>query len=511
MSNQEEETVPKLKMAVIGGGRRCLSLLQMLDSQRLKGLRVEIVGVADPNSQAVGFQYARQKDILTTKHYRRLFLIPGLEIVINLTGSAKLDPELAECKPDELPVLYYSASRLFQEIVQEVLSSGKLLAAQADEISRYQSFAQAISEATMVGVMVMDTNYHIVWINESALNMYGLTRKEALGQYCFQVSHQSITPCESPDTPCPVKETLTTKLSAHGIHEHVDRNSNTRYCDVSSFPLFNQKGEVIEVVEVIRDITTDLNLKVESRTKIIKDNLVSLVQEDKLIALGKLVASVAHEINNPIASIINFAKFILESLKEGQPQPEQMDSFIRYLDLTVREAQRCGRIVTNLLSFARQQTLEPKKIDLNEMMESIIFLTQHKMNLLNITLDLNLPQGPFKVWGDYTQIQQCLTNLVFNAMEAMPEGGRLSISGGLHEEDREIWLEFSDTGLGIEPDHLGMIFEPFFTTKSEVQGVGLGLSMVYGIIREHHGRITVESEPGQGAVFRLVLPTEPPT
>ena len=265
------------------------------------------------------------------------------------------------------------------------------------------------------------------------------------------------------------------------------------------------------MVEVIRDITTDLNLKVESRTKIIKDNLVSLVQEDKLIALGKLVASVAHEINNPIASIINFAKFILESLKEGQPQPEQMDSFIRYLDLTVREAQRCGRIVTNLLSFARQQTLEPKKIDLNEMMESIIFLTQHKMNLLNITLDLNLPQGPFKVWGDYTQIQQCLTNLVFNAMEAMPEGGRLSISGGLHEEDREIWLEFSDTGLGIEPDHLGMIFEPFFTTKSEVQGVGLGLSMVYGIIREHHGRITVESEPGQGAVFRLVLPTEPPT
>ena len=242
MSNQEEETVPKLKMAVIGGGRRCLSLLQMLDSQRLKGLRVEIVGVADPNSQAVGFQYARQKDILTTKHYRRLFLIPGLEIVINLTGSAKLDPELAECKPDELPVLYYSASRLFQEIVQEVLSSGKLLAAQADEISRYQSFAQAISEATMVGVMVMDTNYHIVWINESALNMYGLTRKEALGQYCFQVSHQSITPCESPDTPCPVKETLTTKLSAHGIHEHVDRNSNTRYCDVSSFPFSIKKA-----------------------------------------------------------------------------------------------------------------------------------------------------------------------------------------------------------------------------------------------------------------------------
>jgi two-component system NtrC family sensor kinase len=197
--------------------------------------------------------------------------------------------------------------------------------------------------------MVLDTNYRIVWINEAARRASGLTREEALGRYCFQVSHQQINPCTDPKAKRPMRDTLSTGLAAHAIHEHRTADGQTSYCDISTFPLFNRAGQVVEVVEVIRDITVDLNEKLEQRTRTLKDNFARAIQEDKLIALGKMVASVAHEVNNPIASIINFAMLILESLRMGSARPDQMAKFEKYLELTVREAQRCGKIVSNLL------------------------------------------------------------------------------------------------------------------------------------------------------------------
>ena len=506
VSQPQPTPTDKMSIAVVGGGRRCLSLLQILESQALKGLQAQIVGVADKNPTAVGFAHAAQAGIFVTLDYRDLLAIPGLEMVINLTGSRDICPEIDQMAPDSVTVLPYPASRLFQEIVQEVLIASRLMDQQADVISRSESFARAMAQATIVGVMVLDTNYRINWINEAALKAARLTREEAIGQYCFQVSHQQITPCASADSPCPMKETLATGLAAHSIHEHRQPGGQITYCDVSTYPLFNRDGGVEEVVEVIRDITANLNDKLEERTHALKDNLARLVQEDKLIALGKLVASVSHEINNPIGSIINFAKLIKETLKEGAPSPEQMAMFDRYLELTVREAQRCGKIVSNLLSFSRQQAVEPKIIDLCEIVERILALTRHRMELSNINLVWQYDQESLEVWGDYTQIQQCLTNLVFNAMEAMPDGGRLTIHASRDEENHQVQLEVSDTGLGISAKNMPHIFEPFFTTKTEGHGVGLGLSMVYGIIREHRGEISVCSEEGRGASFLFSLP-----
>ena len=506
VSQAQPSTTDKMSIAVVGGGRRCLSLLQILESQTLKGLKAEIVGVADIDPRAVGLAYAEQSGIFVTRDYRELVAIPGLEMIINLTGSSDVCPAISQLSPQNVTVLPYPASRLFQEIVQEVLTASRQMDRQADVISRSESFARAMAQATIVGVMVLDTNYRIVWINEAALKAAGLNREEAIGQYCFQVSHQQITPCASSESPCPMKETLANGLAAHSIHEHRHPGGQVTYCDVSTYPLFNRDGRVLEVVEVIRDITANLNDKLEERTHALKDNLARLVQEDKLIALGKLVASVSHEINNPIGSIINFSKLIKETLQEGPPSPQQLVQFDRYLELTVREAQRCAKIVSNLLSFSRQQAVEPKTIDLLEIVDRILALTRHRMELSNITLNWQCDEESLEVWGDYTQIQQCLTNLIFNAMEAMPEGGRLTIHGSRDDKTNRIMLEVSDTGVGISQKNMPFIFEPFFTTKTDGHGVGLGLSMVYGIIREHHGEISARSEEGRGATFVLSLP-----
>lgn len=505
MPFRDETAFHTFKIAIVGGGRRCLSFLKLLELKKLNSLKVIIAGVADVHTRAVGWQYARDKGIFTTTRYQQLFDIPGLELILNLTGDMDFSHELNAATPEDLPVLNHTASRLFQEIVQDVFSSTQQIAQQKEALSLNHSFIQALAEVTVVGAMVIDTHYKVVWVNESALKKIGLRKSEVLGRYCFQISHNAITPCDSPDCPCPMKETLKTGQSAHAIHEHI-LHEEARYCDVTTFPIFNDKGDVAQVLEVVRDITVEMNDRLDHRTRAIKNDLARLVHEDKIISLGKMVASVAHEINNPIGSIINFNKLILKILEEGKPTDNDLDDFKRYLHLTIREAQRCGNIVNNLLSFSRQQQIETKKIDLTEMFHRIIALTQHKMTLSNIHLTIDVESTPLEVMGDYTQIQQCFTNFVFNAMEAMPQGGNLSIKAGISKAPPGVWVTVTDTGVGIPRENMDKIFEPFFSTKTQVSGVGLGLAMVHGIITAHKGHIAVESTVDKGTTFRITLP-----
>jgi len=505
MTKSRGKKAARLRLAVVGGGRDCLNLMRLLESRRLKRVQGEIVGVADPDPEAVGLAFARERSIFTTTDWPELLKIEDLDMIIELTGSEDLAAKLAALKPEGVQLLDFSASRLFIDLI----NFSQKLDEKEEEAQIAGAFAQTLMNATTEGVLVLDKDYRIVRANDAALRAAGLSQEEATGRYCFQVSHQSIAPCDSPETPCPMKQTLESGLSAHAIHEHVERESKAIYCDVSTYPLFNRRGEVVQVLEICRDITADMSHRMDRRTELIKADLARLVQEDKMKALGKLVASVAHEINNPIASIINFTKLILTSIRQSRPTKRELADFERYLDMTVREAERCSKIVGNLLSFARTKSIEPKRIDLRELMDRIIFLTKHKMELTNIELVYDIPPVGLEIWGDATQMQQCLTNLILNALEAMPQGGRLTLRGGLDSISGQVWLEVSDTGSGISPEHLPHIFEPFFSTKPEAEGLGLGLSMVYGIVRAHQGRIEASSEPGQGATFRLALPAAP--
>ena len=497
----------RMHIGIIGGGRRCLATMELLASDSLKRFHSEIVGVADRNPEAVGFVEARRRGIFTTPDYRDLFALEELDLVVELTGDPLVFREVALHKPDTVGLMDYTASLIFHDI----LSFAQELDKKEDEISLIKSLAQALTTSTSHGVMVLDTEYRIQKINERACDQAGVTADQAKGRFCFQITHQALTPCNSPDTPCPLVETLHTKKPSHAIHELSDAAGGSHYCDFYTYPLVNRKGEVVQVVEIFRDITQELAGPLETRTQAIKNDLARLVQEDKLIALGRLVASVAHEINNPIASILNFSKLILKTLQEHAPTEQELMDFQKWLDLTVQEARRCARIVSNLLSFSRQQTLEPKRLDLRDLLEQVIQLTAHRLELSNIRLDAaGMRSRPLEVWGDHARIQQCFLNLIFNALEAMPQGGALIIRGNQDPDKNEVWVEVADTGEGILPEHRPHIFEPFFTTKKAAHGVGLGLSMVYGIITEHHGRIEVESQPDQGTTFRIILPGASP-
>jgi len=233
-----------------------------------------------------------------------------------------------------------------------------------------------------------------------------------------------------------------------------------------------------------------------------------LLHQDKMISLGRLAASVVHEINNPLAGILNYARLMLKILKKGPVTEEYREKFSGYLNLMENETDRCSKIVSNLLAFSRKSELDFSNVPINELVEKCLMLSGHKLKLANITTEKRFQERLPRVRGDYNQLQQCVINLILNAIDAMPKGGKLIVATSYNPSDRNLTIRVSDTGSGIDKNDLPRIFEPFFTTKSEGQGLGLGLSMVEGIVERHKGAIEVTSEVGKGTTFTIKLPAK---
>lgn len=228
-----------------------------------------------------------------------------------------------------------------------------------------------------------------------------------------------------------------------------------------------------------------------------------LVQAAKLAAVGEMAAGIAHELNNPLTSVVGFTELSLEALPP--------DSSLRPdLDLVLREAQRARSVVRRLLDFARQSESLRVRADLNEIVEDVIALTKHLLHTSGVTIVSHLTTNLPWVSVDRNQMKQVLINLINNALYAMPQGGALTLATSLQPRYESPWLcmEVSDTGIGIPAENLGRIFEPFFTTRGQKGGTGLGLSVTYGIVTEHGGAIEVQSAPGSGSTFRVWLPLE---
>jgi PAS domain S-box-containing protein len=231
-----------------------------------------------------------------------------------------------------------------------------------------------------------------------------------------------------------------------------------------------------------------------------------LLHQDKMISLGKLAASVVHEINNPLAGILNYARLMSRMLSRGDLSQELSTKFQGYLSLMESELERCSKIVSNLLAFSRKSKLEFGPLDINELLNKCINLSGHKMALQNIRVEMDLSGDLPRIQGDFNQLQQCVINLIFNAVDAMPEGGVLSLASSFDADRNFVRIVIRDTGGGISREDLPYIFDPFFTTKTEGKGLGLGLSTTFGIVDRHKGAIRVESEPGKGSRFEIDLP-----
>jgi two-component system NtrC family sensor kinase len=228
-----------------------------------------------------------------------------------------------------------------------------------------------------------------------------------------------------------------------------------------------------------------------------------------MVSLGQLAASVVHEVNNPLSGIMVYIKLFLKKYKENKLQDGKTEAQLLKME---KELDRTTRIIRNLLTFARQSEPSMSPVEINKVIDAALPLVENQINLENITLEKNLDADLPLVQADFDKIQQVLINIMLNAIQAMPDGGKLSITTSMARVVRlrdsyknAVRIDITDTGVGILKENLKKLFTPFFTTKEKGMGVGLGLSVVHGIIGKHKGKIDVESAPGKGTTFTIYL------
>jgi signal transduction histidine kinase len=233
----------------------------------------------------------------------------------------------------------------------------------------------------------------------------------------------------------------------------------------------------------------------------LKDSQEQLIQSEKLSSLGQLAASIAHEVNNPLSGVLSYTQLLTKKIKGDQFSKE---SALDYLAKMESELTRSTGLIRNLLDFSRQSAPTLVETDLNDVVNRVLELAAHSAKLAKVEVIKELDPALPKLTADPNQLQQVCTNLVVNAIQAMPGGGKLTLRTSLASD--QLKLEVQDTGYGISPENMRKLFTPFFSTKKEVKGVGLGLAISYGIIQRHRGKIEVQSQEGKGSNFTIYLP-----
>ena len=347
----------------------------------------------------------------------------------------------------------------------------------AVEVARLKDFSENIVESLTVGVLAIDLEGTVEAWNSKMEQLFGVARSDAVGKPLRQLLPQE----------------LALEIEARGDQEQITGIYKHRFhhqgrpivLNVSITPLAGKAGERIGRLLLFDDVTQRERLEEQ------------MSQTEKLTSLGLLAAGVAHEVNTPLAVISNYIQILAKQMPEGDPRHTLIDKI-------VKQTFRASEIVNNLLNFSRTGSSELADVDVNRVVEETLSLVAHPLKTSQIQVVKQLTEGIPAVRGSANKLQQVFLNLFLNARDAMPTGGMLEVRTGSHNGSVEI--EVADTGNGIPREYIHKIFDPFFTTKAGGRGTGLGLSVSYGIIKEHSGKIDVRSTPGRGTSFHVEFP-----
>jgi two-component system, NtrC family, sensor kinase len=348
----------------------------------------------------------------------------------------------------------------------------------AFEVARLKDFSENIVESLNVGVLAVDLDGTVEAWNSRMEQVFGVSRADAVGQ-----------PLSSLLPPGLVEEIAARDNDQEqitGIYKHrFERQGRSLVLNVSITPLVGKSSERIGRLLLFEDVTQ--RERVEEQ----------MTQTEKLTSLGLLAAGVAHEVNTPLAVISNYIQMLAKQMPDGDPRHSIIDKI-------VKQTFRASEIVNNLLNFSRTGPGELADIDVNRVVEETLSLVAHPLKTSQIRVVKQLSGELPRIRGSANKLQQVFLNLFLNARDAMPTGGMLEVRTAAHNGSVEI--EIADTGNGIAREHIHRIFDPFFTTKPGGRGTGLGLSVSYGIIKEHAGKIDVRSTPGRGTSFHVEFP-----
>ena len=402
------------------------------------------------------------------------------ETVCRLVDAAVQQASLAA----HISTLYQAARQVSARLAAEVER-------RTAEVEAQRRFIEAIIDGLPLSLYAIDRDYNVVaWNRNRELGELGISRGSVLGKNIFSVLTRQKRE---------LLETEFARVFETGELQRIEiettaTNGRITHWLISKIPMWiDRSGEVSHVITVGEDISA----RVEANR--------AVARAEKLAAVGRLAAGVVHEINNPLATISACAESLESRLKEGAlADSGAADDFREYLGLIRSEAFRCKSITNGLLDFSRTRIAEHSAIDIADVIFSATRLLAHQQRREGIEFKIDVPENLPPVSGDPGQLQQVIIALATNAVDAMPDGGVLSITA--RTQDNKVQVDINDTGFGIPAEHLTKIFEPFFTTKEVGKGTGLGLAVCYGILTEHGGALDVQSAVGTGTTFTISLP-----
>ena len=354
----------------------------------------------------------------------------------------------------------------------------------AAELKLLKEFNESIIESINVGLLAVDLEGRVTRLNSALEHILNIRRDAAVGRGVEELFSEDFA------------ETLKQVLGKDGwclkeirniykLHT-ATRANRALVLNIALAPLQDGQGQTGALV-VLEDVTARITLEEQ------------LQQREKLSSIGLLAAGVAHEVNTPLTGVSSYTQMLLGMLNENDPKHA-------LLQKVRTQAERATNIVNNLLNFSRTGSVtEFAETDVARVLDDTLQLLEPQLRRSQIEIVRQYDQNAPEAYANAGKLQQVFTNLILNARDAIPDGGRIIVSTGT--EDGSLVAEISDTGIGIAPENVAKIYDPFYTTKGVGQGTGLGLAVSYGIVQEHAGRISVESTPGQGTTFRITLPT----
>jgi signal transduction histidine kinase len=384
------------------------------------------------------------------------------------------------------------------------------------EIEIQKDYLENIIENTKTNLMVLDKELRVKTLNTAQANTFGRPKKDILNCHFFTLFPDNLNPSEGVPFEALLHKALTGRSFEVFDYRITALDAAPLYLDMNISPLIiegtisgvlissNNVTKRFQLEEALKQYTVELEDKVDQGTATAKRLEQQVMHADKLAALGRLAAGVAHEIGNPLTSISTYSQMLREMATDEFSQ--------KSLDIINNHIQRITDIVRRMSTFARADSLKIKSVQLNDVLQSnldLLRLDKRMKNTIEIqsSFDPSLPQTMI----DEGQVSQVFINMILNAMDAMPEGGVLTVATRQERNDSgkdSIMIEVADTGIGIPTQDLEKIFDPFYTTKEVGTGTGLGLSLSYNIIKQFKGDIRVESEVGKGTKFTIILPVE---
>lgn len=350
------------------------------------------------------------------------------------------------------------------------------------ELLRSRNTLRAFFDSTPTSIYIVDIKHTLIAINMSRAQIVQQRPSDIVGKRCYKILFSREDPC--PD--CRIGETLFSGKNTQRIEQRWEDGGHPIEFEINTYPIQNENGLVIQAFIFEEDVTEKRRME------------ATLVQSEKLAAVGQLAAGVAHEINNPLTAIMANTQ-LLKRMITGNDEIQEM------LDLIARAGDRASQVVRNLLDFARKEHYEFAPTDINETIRKSLALVQHELISRQIQLTFNPQDDLPLVLASYDHLQGVWLNLLLNAVDAVEDnGGDINVS--TRQLGNEVRIIIADTGKGIPPERVPRIFEPFYTTKKPGRGTGLGLSVCHRIIKQHGGHILVDSQVDSGTEFTIVLP-----